>query len=63
MIKPDEDPIVAFEVLLLTHVPPAGVPVKVVLLVLPDIHALPDPDIVGKALIVTIVVLLQPDTV
>ncbi len=63
VIVPDEEPIVAFDVLLLTHVPPEGVPVNVVVVVLPDIHAVAEPVIAGNAFIVTTVVLLQPDIV
>ena len=63
VIVPDADPIVAIDVVLLAHVPPVGVPVNVVLVVLPDIHAVADPVIAGKAFIVTIALLPQPDTV
>ncbi len=55
---PDEIPIGAVNISLLTHVPPAGVLVKVVVPVT-QIEAAP-PKAVGSALTETVVVLRQP---
>ena len=63
VINPDEAPIVATDVVLLTHVPPLGEPDKVVPVVLPDIHAVAEPVIPGIALTVSIIVCEQPDNV
>ena len=62
-ITPDEDPIVAFPVLLLDHVPPVGVAVTVVITVLPAIHAVVVPVIIGTGFIVTTIDWTHPETV
>ncbi len=57
---PEEEPIVATVVLLLTHVPPVGAPVNEAPV---EIHIDPKPEIVGDGLTVTVTPTAAPQPV